>query len=152
MSEYIIKENKCRLTNHNSSLNTDDFNRLACAKCYENLKYVIDNFESKYYMVDNGYLFGDSTNYTLLDLNDPDHQNQLKTTLNPIEYTKWNDCCSEAKKCCSSVMSNTTSNKLYDIANSCENVWDGWSCHKRTLFGKISKVYWRNLNFFRKPN
>lgn len=135
-----MNENKCRMTNHANLLNVTEFNRLACSKCYEFLKYIFIDFHEMYSVESDGYLVSLANNNTLLDLNDLNDVNHIKNSLHSIEYSKWNDCCNEAKKCCTNVMANTTSSKQYDAANSCDTIWDGWSCHKRTLVGQISKV------------
>jgi len=100
-----IDENKCRLTNHNSSHSPAEFNRLACATCYDLLSYVFDNFDKEFFLSDNGYLKSESNE--TLDLNLFDHVKLLNEKMNSsVEFKKWNDCCQAAKSCCSNVMTN----------------------------------------------
>ena len=133
-----MSEPQCRMTNHEHSLNRTDFNRLSCAKCYEFLKYIFIDFQEEFFVTDDGYLFAYHTNNTLLDLNKNTDVKILKDIMNSNEFNKWSDCCQEAKKCCS----NTISSNLSKIKsnNSCDNIWDGWSCHMKTMIGEASRV------------
>ena len=100
-----IDENKCRLTNRNSSHNSAEFNRLACASCYDYMSYVFADFDKEFILTDNGYLQSDFNE--TLDLNLDDHVKTLNERMNStVLFRKWSECCQAAKKCCSNVMSN----------------------------------------------
>ena len=105
MKNYIA-ENRCRLTNYESSYNETEFNRLACSKCYDFLKFVFVDFHQDYYVDDNGLLNSQYTNHTSLDLTKKEDVSFLKQIMPSNEFRKWSACCDEAKKCCSNVMSN----------------------------------------------
>lgn len=107
MSFLSLNESFCRLTNFNTSASKSDFNRLACAKCYELLQYVFKDFRSNFNMTKEGYLISDDP-YVELDVNNEKDLDILKATFHDnLEFKKWNDCCIEAKSCCSNVMSQT---------------------------------------------
>lgn len=135
----MIQQNQCRLTNHNNSLTKSDFNRLACAHCYSYLYLVFHDFKDKFYVTTNGYLESLYDNSTIIDLNSLNDTQTFKENIDPFEFSKWNACCQEAKKCCSDIMSNSSMSKI-SLNNSCENVWDGWLCHMRTVIGGVSRV------------
>jgi len=138
MSLILSPENGCRLTNFNRSESRDDFSRLACAKCYELLQYVFKDFNlrSEYNMTNDGYLVSIYNETQILDLNQEKDVNIIKSNLDTLEFKKWNECCNQAKLCCSNVMSMTHSG----LNQTCSAVWDGWSCHKETQAGKLSVV------------
>ena len=146
MSTHLPNENLCRLTNHINSKSIADFNRLACAKCYELLQFVFKDFNEKsdFNMTENGYLASINDPNHFLDVNEPEDFDLLKSTLDTLEFKKWNDCCNEAKSCCSNVMSYAESFLNQTISNvsnpTCLAVWDGWSCHQNTNAGEMSRV------------
>jgi len=111
--ENIIVENQCRLTNYDSSYNQTDFNRLACSKCYDFLKFVFIDFHQEFYVNEDGFLKSHYTNHTSLDLSRSDDVSFLKEVMHSNEFSKWSACCEEAKKCCSTVMSNLSLGTLY---------------------------------------
>ena len=106
--EHIIIENHCRLTNYDSSYNSTEFNRLACSKCYDFLKFIFIDFHQAFYVNDYGMLNSHYDNQTNLDLSRDQDVSVLKQMMHSNEFNKWSTCCEEAKKCCSSVMSNVS--------------------------------------------
>lgn len=120
MSQYLSNDYSCRLTNFNTSQSSASFNRLACAKCYELLQYVFKDFNSKseYNMTNDGYLISVYNSTQVLDLSQEKDADIMKGYLDPLEFKKWDSCCSEAKLCCSNVMSVS----LSDMNQSCSAV------------------------------
>ncbi|RNA22981.1 calcitonin [Brachionus plicatilis] len=123
---------QCRLSRF-GSFSPKVFNRLSCANCYNLLVYVSPDTKLQFNVTYEGYLVSDDLGF---DPTDPNDILGIKSSMQLSEFDRWRACCVSAERCCSKVMVKSPTNS----SGHCTSIWDGWSCHKRTLAGQISKV------------
>nr|QVK45659.1 G protein-coupled receptor [Proales similis] len=118
------------------------FNRFSCSQCYHLLKFVFAGFQPELGInSQNGMLQTNSGH----DFDPTTSSDRIEIAMNmsQIQYEKWTACCQQAWSCCSDMIRNEPIKRLDPSSNktlNCEPIWDGWSCHRSTAAGQISKV------------
>jgi hypothetical protein len=98
-----LTSGSCRMTKYPRPFGIEEFRRVSCAKCYELLIYVINEFVLNLNVTEDGYL---KVNNQTLNPSRREDVDVIRTYMSSAnEFGKWQDCCKQADLCCTNVMS-----------------------------------------------